>query len=688
MSRDPRYDILFEPVRIGPVTAKNRFFQVPHCNGMGHGHPYAHAAMRGMKAEGGWAVVSTEECEIHPSSDVSPSIEGRLWDDHDIPHNALMCEAVHRHGALAAVELSHNGYSASNFYSREVPIGPVHQMTRYYPFQARAMDREDIRNYRGWHRDAAIRARKAGFDMVYVYAGHDLSLPIHFLQRRRNTRTDEYGGSLENRVRLFREVIEDTKDAVGDTCGVVVRFSTDEMMGPEGVTCEGEGRDVVAMLAELPDLWDVNVSDWKYDSYTSRFAEEGHQEPFTAFVKKLTTKPVVGVGRFTSPDTMVSQIKRGVLDMIGAARPSIADPFLPKKIEEGRVEDIRECIGCNICVTGDAMITPMRCTQNPTMGEEWRKGWHPEVIPPRQSEDRILIVGAGPAGLEAARALGAREYEVHLAEATTDLGGRVSRESKLPGLSAWARVRDYRMLQIEKMPHVTIYRDSELTAENVLEFGFERVVLATGATWRRDGYGRSHFAPIPGLDGANVFTPDDIMADRLPALGPVMVYDTEEFYLAGVLAEKLRKLGHDVTLVTPGDVASAWTGNTLEAVHINKQLRRLGIKVVTHHDVTRLAPDHVEVTCGYGATKEQIAAASVVLVTSRLPNEALYLALAADPEGVKKAGIKSVTRIGDCLAPGFIAHAVYHGHRYARELDAPPPGEVPFKRHLPMVTVP
>jgi dimethylamine/trimethylamine dehydrogenase len=688
MPRDPRYDILFEPVRIGPVTAKNRFFQVPHCNGMGHGHPHAHAAMRGMKAEGGWAVVSTEECEIHPTSDVSPFIEARLWDDHDIPHNALMCEAVHRHGALAAVELSHNGYSASNFYSREVPIGPVHQMTRYYPFQARAMDREDIRNYRRWHRDAAIRAKKAGFDIVYVYAGHDLSLPIHFLQRRRNTRTDEYGGSLENRVRLFREVVEDTKDAVGATCGVVVRFAVDEMMGPDGVTSDGEGRDVVAMLAELPDLWDVNISDWKYDSYTSRFAEEGYQEPFTAFVKKLTTKPVVGVGRFTSPDTMVSQIKRGVLDMIGAARPSIADPFLPKKIEEGRVDDIRECIGCNICVTGDAMITPMRCTQNPTQGEEWRKGWHPEVIAARESEDRVLIVGAGPAGLEAARALGQRGYEVHLAEATTELGGRVTKESRLPGLSAWGRVRDYRVHQIGKMANVTTYRDSTLSVDNVLEFGFERVVLATGATWRRDGYGRSHFAPIPGLEQAKVFTPDDIMADRLPPKGPVVIYDTEEFYLAGVIAEKLRKVGHDVTFVTPGDVASAWAGNTLEAVHINKQLRRLGITVVTHHDVTRLAADHVEITCSYAGTKQQVAAAAIVLVTSRLPNEALYLDLAARPAEMKEAGIKSLTRIGDCLAPGFIAHAVYHGHRYARELDAEPAGEVPFKRHLPLVTVP
>jgi dimethylamine/trimethylamine dehydrogenase len=330
----------------------------------------------------------------------------------------------------------------------------------------------------------------------------------------------------------------------------------------------------------------------------------------------------------------------------------------------------------------------MRCTQNPTQGEEWRKGWHPEIIPARQSDDRVLIVGAGPAGLEAARALGQRGYEVHLAEGTTELGGRVSGESRLPGLSAWARVRDHRVLQIEKMPNVTLYRDSRLTAENVLEFGFERVVLATGATWRRDGYGRSHWASIPGIEQAKVFTPDDIMADKLPPAGPVVVYDTEEFYMGGLIAEKLRKAGHGVTLVTPGDIASAWTGNTIEAVHVNKQLRRLGITVVTHHDVTLLAPDHAEITCAYAATRQQVAAAAVVLVTSRLPNEALHLELAAKADEAKAAGIKSVTRIGDCLAPGFIAHAVYHGHRYARELDAPPQGEVPFKRHVPLMTVP
>src|SRR5262249_8957165 len=151
MARDPRYDLLFEPVKIGPVTAKNRFYQVPHCNGMGHAMPRAHAAMRGVKAEGGWAVVCTEEVEIHPTSDITGYIEGRLWDDADIPALALLADAVHAHGALAGIELVHNGPACPNRYSRDAPLAPSHQPGTFYdPVQARAMDKTDIREFRRW----------------------------------------------------------------------------------------------------------------------------------------------------------------------------------------------------------------------------------------------------------------------------------------------------------------------------------------------------------------------------------------------------------------------------------------------------------------------------------------------------------------------------------------------------------
>lgn len=685
MPRDPRFDILFEPVRIGPVVAKNRFYQVPHCNGMGHARPRSHAAMRGVKAEGGWAVVSTEEVEIHPSSDISPYIEGRLWDDDDVPALALMTQAIHEHGALAAIELVHAGMNAGNLYSRETAIAPssVSNPASYAPAQARAMTKADIRAYRRWHRDAALRARRAGFDIIYVYAGHSLSLPMHFLQARHNHRTDEYGGSLVNRARLLREVIEDTKEAVGENCAVAVRFAVDELRGADGIRSAGEGRDVVEMLAELPDLWDVNISDWANDSRTSRFAAEGYQEDFVRFVKTVTSKPVVGVGRFTSPDTMVSQIRRGVLDLIGAARPSIADPFLPNKIASGDVDDIRECIGCNVCVTGDHTMTPIRCTQNPTMGEEWRKGWHPEVIPARTGNDSFLIVGAGPAGLECARLLGRRGYSVHLAEAGEQLGGRVTRESRLPGLAAWARVRDYRLNQLNKLQNVETFRASRVTVEQVLDFGAARVVLATGARWRRDGVGRANMRAIRGFERiGGIFTPDDLIDGAAPA-APVVVFDDDHFYLGAVLAEKLRADGLEVSLVTPADRVSAWTVNTLEQHSIQKRLLEMGVGIHVTRNIADFDGSRVLLECTFTGRQSNLAASAVVTVTARLPNDELAAKLADASDAAAAAGILSVASIGDCLAPSTIAAAVYAGHRYAREFDWPQSDAIGFQRELP-----
>src|SRR5439155_1207079 len=218
-----------------------------------------------------------------------------------------------------------------------------------------------------------------------------------------------YGGSLENRARLLRELIEDTREAVGDHCAVAVRFAADELIGEAGLTHDGEARDVIEMLAELPDLWDINLSNWPNDSQTSRFAKEGFQEEYTRFVKQVTSKPVVG--------------------------------------------------------------------------------------------------------------------------------GRVSRESRLPGLSEWARVRDWRVTQIERMANVSIYRASELEAEHVLEFGARHVAIATGASWRGDGVGRDSGFAIAGFDGPAVYSPHDIMSGRVPNGGPGHVWDDDNYLIGWLQAE-------------------------------------------------------------------------------------------------------------------------------------------------------
>lgn len=684
-----RYSTLFEPVKIGPVTAPNRFYQVAHCNGMGHRYPKTLAAMRGMKAEGGWGVVCTEEVEIHHTSDLAPFHEGRLWNEEDKAGLVLMADAVHEHGSLAAIELVYSGVNSTNFYSRIPPMGPrsmgVTGGCGFDPVQSRVMDKKDIRNVRRWHKQAALRARECGFDIVYCYAGHGLTLPMQFMMRRYNTRHDEYGGSLENRVRLFREIIEETKEAVGDRCAVAVRFAVDELIGEDGITCRGEGYDIVAMLAELPDLWDVNISGWANDSATSRFAKEGYQEPYISFVKGLTTKPVVGVGRYTSPDSMVSAVKRGVLDLIGAARPSIADPFLPSKIREGRLEEIRECIGCNICVTGDMKSVPIRCTQNPTMGEEWRRRWHPETIAGRTTDKEVLVVGGGPAGLEAARALGQRGYEVTLVDAGREFGGRVLYECKLPGLSEWRRVIEWRLSARQRRSNVKYFPDSRLTAAEILETGIRDIIVATGSTYRRDGVGRNIHKPVPGIEkNLPVLTPDDIMAanatgclDQILPQGHVIIYDDDHYYMGGVLAELIASTGRRVSLVTPAPQVSYWSQFTLEQERIERRLLDAGVQLYCRHLLHEICGvDEIFLQSTVTGKNISISGSAVVVVTDRVADDELTPDLAGFLADGK---IDSLRLIGDVEAPGTIAAAVYSGHLAAREFDQnPDPDLTPF----------
>ena len=667
MSGADGYSVLFEPVQIGPVTARNRFYQVPHCNGLGHLRPQAEAAMRAMKAEGGWAVVSTQEAEIHPTSDLSPYSENRIWDERDIPALRLITNAVKEKGSLAAIQLAHNGHHAQNHLSRAPLLAPSELVLQTpYPKQARAMDKADIREFRKWHRAAARRSREAGFDIVYIYAGHHMTLPHHFLLPQFNDRTDEYGGSLENRVRLTRELLEETREEVGDDCAIALRFAVDEMLGSDGMQAQEEGRAVVELLAELPDLWDVNVADWSNDSATTRFEpRDGFQTSYTEFVKQVTSKPVVGVGRLTSPDLMASLVRKGILDFIGAARPSIADPFLPNKIKEGRIEEIRECIGCNICVSSDSLGVPIRCTQNPTMGEEWRRKWHPEIIEHWGKEEAALVVGSGPAGLECAMQLARRGYEVTLAEAKQELGGRVLQESSLAGLSAWKRVTGHRIYDLQQRGNVQLFTDSRLSASEVVELDIPNVFLATGATWRRDGRGKSAFRGISVDAGTQVLTPDDIMSGIVPENGPILIYDDDQAYLGGVLADHLAQAGREVIFVTPAAMVSPFTELTLEQVKVQRSLLEKGVRLVLSQTLVSVVPGQANVQCAYTGREQSLECSSVVLVTQRARETALFDEL----RSLADSSLTTLTLIGDAANPGLIADAVYSGHMAARNFE-------------------
>jgi dimethylamine/trimethylamine dehydrogenase len=690
VARNPRFDILFEPVRIGPVTAPNRFYAVPHASGMTNTMPRMRASFRGVKAEGGWGVVCTGYVSVHPSSDDSPLPYATLWDENDVRSHALMTDAVHAHGALAGVELWHGGGSVSNRTSRLPPLSPsgVSWMATHVGFmgnqRSKEMEAADIKNLLRWQAEAARKAKRAGFDVIYVYAGMGY-LPYEFLLSEWNRRTDGYGGSVANRVRLVRELLEVTKDAVGDTCAVALRISLEELRAKSSERAPSEAHEVVELLAEVPDLWDVKMDSSPTDCAPSRFVPEGSHEPVIGFVKRLTSKPVVGVGRFTSPDTMVSQIKRGVLDLIGGARPSIADPFLPRKINEGREQDIRECIGCNICISSWHDSVPVRCTQNPTIGEEWRRGWHPERIVAAGSDAAVLIVGGGPAGLECALSLARRGYPVSLAEAADRFGGRLRFETSLPGLTAWGRVLDWRLGQLQRLTNVTLYPGNELSVEDILGLEHQRVVIATGARWTRSLYSPLEI-PVGELAGPGVYTPDDIAAGTNPE-GPIVVFDFDNYYMGSLIAEHLARTADSVTYVTPAGHASAWAIMTNEQPQVHRALANAGVQLLTLTRVTALADGEAIVANLFTGVEQRLPCRSVVIVGMRAPRATLYQALIARRDDAATAGIVSIDRIGDALAPGAIAHAVHSGHRYARELDCTAP-DAAYRRDAAIIAAP
>ncbi len=686
MPRDPRHDILFEPVQIGPKTLRNRFYQVPHCTGFGSEKPGSQARFRAMKAEGGWAAVCTEEALVSPDSDFWPVVSQRVWDEDDVRNLALMAEEAHQHDSLAGVELTHGGVHGTTRETRWPAIGPSQLASDYYSFVVpKAMELDDIRRVRGdWVRGAKA-VRDAGLDIVYVYGGHSY-LPLQFLSPFYNKRADEYGGSLENRARFWLETLEAVREAVGDDCAVAVRLCV-EALGPAGVELD-EGLGFVRLADHLVDLWDVNVGsiiEWSKDSGTSRFFSEGYQLEWTGRVREATAKPIVGVGRLTNPDRMAEIIRSGAWDLIGAARPSIADPFLPKKVEEGRYGEVRECIGCNICVLKAEGGNHIGCTQNATAGEEYRRGWHPERFEPAENFDRdVLVVGAGPAGMECAIVLGKRGFRrVHLVDAEAEIGGIMRWIPRLPGLGEWGRVVNWRAVQLANLDNVELITGARLSAQDVREYGAEVVVAATGAHWAPDGLNFVTHEPIPGADASlpHVLTPEQIMVEgKTPPGERVLVFDAEGYFMAAGLAEKLAADGLSVVIAAPHERIAPVCDETLEGPLLRQHLHELGIRQRPGTMLTAIEPGSVAAVDEFGEPFV-VEADAVVLVTQRVSDDHLYRELKADADALAGEGIEAVYRIGDCVAPRLIAEAIFDGHRLAREIDSENPTlPLPYRR--------
>jgi dimethylamine/trimethylamine dehydrogenase len=292
------------------------------------------------------------------------------------------------------------------------------------------------------------------------------------------------------------------------------------------------------------------------------------------------------------------------------------------------------------------------------------------------SANSFLVVGGGPAGLEAALTLGRMGHQVTIAETGSELGGRVLREASLPDLQNWLRVRDYRAGRLAQMVNVEIYLESPLETADIEEFDADHVIIATGSHWRRDGLGHHRRQPLEVIDSVGVFTPDDLFAG-IELSGDVLIYDDDHYFMAGALAERLLTAGHRVRYVTPAGCISSWTSMTNEQDFIQHRLFSLGIEVAFSRIASAIGDHRLKTDCIYGGASIEFEFDNLLLVTSRAPDDRLYHGLAPG----------TATRIGDCLLPSSIADAVYSGHRFAREYGRDPAELRPrreFSRLLPL----
>ncbi len=700
MPRDPKHDVLFEPIQIGPKTMKNRFYQIPHCIGAGSEKPGTQAANRATKAEGGWGACCTEYCSISPESDDTHRVSARLWDQGDVINLRHLTDTLHSHGSLAAVELWYGGAHAPCMESRARPRGPSSAASEFeYLTYCHEADEDDVKDLIQMYVDAAKRAEQAGFDLVYVYGGHSY-LPLQFLSKFYNKRTDKYGGALENRARFWMESLEAVKEAVGDNCGIVTRFAIDTLYGPDGVEVTDDGLRFIEMVdrAGLVDLWDLNVGDiaeWGEDAGPSRFYKAGHQRAWTDEAKKTTKIPVLGVSRETSPDDMAAHIREGRLDIIACCRPSISDPFIPNKVDAGRVEDIRECIGCNVCIARwEIGGPPLVCTQNATANEEYRRGWHPERFEPAKDPCSVLVVGAGPAGMECARVLGERGYDVHLREATDEIGGSVKDIMRYPGLSEWGRVITYRQIQLDKLKNVEVHTGvGEMSADDVLNYGADKVVIATGSHWSPTGVASVTHEPVAGIDASlpHICTPEQVMAGK--EIGErVLVLDGDGYFTGVSLAELMADQGKQAVIVTSLGSVAPYTHFTLEAPNLHRMMYEKGIHEKTLHWAESVEPGLATIYYLYrdgykrdasptlgkmprrvGTDVVRLEFDTLIVASGRVPNDGLFRELKRRKGEWEDNEIGGVYAAGDCYAPGLIADAIFEGHRIAREFESPNP---------------
>ena len=634
---------LWEPIRIGRMELKNRVVMPPMVTRYAADDGFVTERTRnyyGARARGGAGLIIVEATYVHRQGWAFPNQIG-ISDDKFIPKLSELVDTVHRHGAKIAIQLHHGGRQAKEALSGLQPVAPS-PLPMAGGEMPREMMVEEIAETVAYFAEAAIRAQKAGFDGVELHAAHGYLID-QFLSPTSNKRDDEYGGDLHRRARFFLEIIAAVKEAVGEDYPVWCRMDGKEY-GVEGITLEDARQ--TARLAQDAGLAAIHVSSWGPTTPVNRTTPTfvpAVIEELAEGIKKAVSIPVIAVGRIT-PEDGERMLKEGKADLIAIGKAMLADSEWSNKVASGKTEDITPCIICNGC--RDDLRTPkvvgIRCSVNAALGREKES----EIVPAAKPR-KVLVVGGGPAGMEAARVAALRGHQVTLWEKESRLGGQLIQAAIAPHKDRIAPLYKYLETQLQKLG-VKIQPGKEATAAAVAEFNPEAVVVATGV---------KPFVPdISGLDKVKVVQAGDVLEGKVKVGQKVAIIGGE---LVGCeTAEFLADRGRQVTVMRRGAEMATSIGPSNRDFFLSRLLDK-GVTLLREVRYDGVSPEGVIITTKDGE-KRTIEADTVVLAAGSVSDAALYKAI--------KDRVSEVCCIGDCVEPRTIRDAISEGFRTGQKI--------------------